>query len=241
MKGTTILLILLVFLGTSMIFSNIDNGRVEEVDDFPIGLSAEEWGNMTPKERIAQLQIPKDALNAMSTKALVEVCWNYPFAGNMLFHNSLQEGFENVVAEFNGLQELMRRQDAGKELLKKYQSFEPAFIHEEIQKGNYGMTFKPLILEVLLSQEEIISTLTDKEKYALAGEAFKKFHLKELYPETYGYLGLNPPGVIMKRVMESKGFPTISKEKEIPVSYGGIDEENIEQILSQTEKFLIEK
>lgn len=45
-------------------------------------------------------------------------CLNYPVLPDVLLANSLQAGFAGVAANFNGLQELLRRPDAGRELYK---------------------------------------------------------------------------------------------------------------------------
>ncbi|HEY5465844.1 MAG TPA: sigma-70 family RNA polymerase sigma factor, partial [Clostridia bacterium] len=69
---------------------------------------------------IEACQIPESLLWSMSTEGLVETCLNYPMTGDMMAFNSPTGWLEGVGKNFNGLQKLLQRKDAGFELLRVY-------------------------------------------------------------------------------------------------------------------------
>ena len=68
------------------------------------------------------LQIPNEILIMMSTKDLAHTCLNYPLFSDIWAFNNLQDGMDRAISGFNGLKELIERDDAGIELLAIYKS-----------------------------------------------------------------------------------------------------------------------
>lgn len=160
----------------------------DEVYRFPVRPGTEEWINMESYlERVKALQIPKDTLKEISTQALVKTCLNYPFLINMWFSNSnLQDGINRVIKRFNGLQELLKRKDAGIELFKEYEQLDPASIKEkstpyEIGKYSARISF----IELLLSQKAILENLDRDHRLSILRRASQvidsKSHLSNRY------------------------------------------------------------
>lgn len=84
----------------------------------------EEWGELNHGERVLASQIPRDELKKMSTEELITAVLEYPCFIDMIFYNTYQEGYEVVRDNFNGLRELMSREDSGEYLLEAYKNVE---------------------------------------------------------------------------------------------------------------------
>lgn len=67
-------------------------------------------------------QIPEYILNQMSTEDLVEAMLIYPLRVDLITWNTYEQGFDAVSSYFNGLQELLIREDGAQKLLEKMQS-----------------------------------------------------------------------------------------------------------------------
>lgn len=238
--------IMLAVVGMSIIANlNADKGKENMTIgyQFPLKPGMEEWAELkNVHEKYVATQIPVEILEKMPTEELVETCLTYPLLVNIFLFNSQEEGFDQLRKNFNGFQELLTRDDAGKKLMKRYYSYDPIEMHERIQKKSSNVSIlSAVVLEIFLSQEKIIQNLSSKEKYQLAEIALEKFETKQQYPETYGYLSLSPNGAVMKNVLESEGFFNLSASQKVDSSYSGVDLPNVAEIIEQTKKFLIEK
>ena len=86
---------------------------------FPITPNMEEWASFRSRdEMVAACQIPEEILSKLSTHALVETILTYPFLSEItMFYRTQMEcdrelGFWRIANSFNGLQELLTRDDA---------------------------------------------------------------------------------------------------------------------------------
>jgi hypothetical protein len=92
--------------------------KTSRVYDFPTNPSTEEWKELKKeKERIEALQIPDNLLKSMTTDDLIITCINYPAFGHFTAYNTGKEGISRVISKFNGLKELLARQDAPSKML----------------------------------------------------------------------------------------------------------------------------
>ncbi len=104
----------------------------------------------------------------MNTEALWKTLLEYPLCGNILAFNSVEEGLRQVSAYFNGLEELLRREDYLRTAMRVFHelpvlddSKDPeSYSDEELKEG-----FKSLLLGELLQAE--ISKIADYS-FALA-------------------------------------------------------------------------
>jgi hypothetical protein len=112
---------------------------------------------------------------------------NYPLQMDYLAFNSVNEGFESQKLSFNGIQELLTRNDLGAELLKRYQDFKVKGYDKswslELQ-GQYS--FDLAYLEILLSQQETLSNLSLIEKRNLMKEVLLKLNEGNEEIDLYG-------------------------------------------------------
>lgn len=126
------------FLWSGSVYAE-GNGYENWIDEqgaymFPITPNSEEWNTLgTAEEMREATQIPKGLLKMMSTEELIVMIENYPLLCDLYAYSSLQEGYERVKAQFNGIEELLSRQDSYSELIAAYHDF----VIPEIRKIDY--------------------------------------------------------------------------------------------------------
>jgi hypothetical protein len=152
---------------------------------FPAGEALK--GMKTNPEIVAVMQIPEETLKSMPTSQLVKTCLDYPLYPDIVFYDSLQKGMDALIAQFNGLRELMTRKDAGVELLKIYCNTYPQDFDASLPMDRIGAyTMKISFLELLLGQEPVLKTLDLKQCAVLLEESVRKLETKLNYPDIYG-------------------------------------------------------
>ena len=128
-------------------------------------------------------QIPEYILNQMSTEDLVEAMLIYPLRVDLITWNTYEQGFDAVSSYFNGLQELLIREDGAQKLLEKMQSIPVVMSTVNINHEQY---MQPLYLEVLLAQPEFMNQLSEQEiekSFAIVDNIIES---REKNPEVYG-------------------------------------------------------
>lgn len=79
---------------------------------YPIVPGTQEWIELDGVlERRRVCQIPDEILHNMTTDALLQSVLDYPFLNNIYAYNTLEQGYEAVKRQFNGLRELEMRPD----------------------------------------------------------------------------------------------------------------------------------
>lgn len=187
--AVSLLLLTMIFAPLAQAASPHDTA-VSDAYEYPIKPGMPEWKTFTTfSEKIDACQIPEDILKAMSTKGLVETVLNYPLLFLFRAYTDLQFGFDQVSSSFNGLKELYERKDAGNEVLRKYRAMDPGAVRDEwtdLERGSYGLSFNNI--EMLLSQEPILTKLTPAQRQELTVEAAGKYEVMKRNPDVYGVL-----------------------------------------------------
>ncbi len=175
---------------------------------YPITVDSKEWKDYkTHDEMLAVCTIPKELLAEMSTDNLVELVLDYPLLCDLLAYNTLQQGLEAVKQQYNGLEELLSREDAADMLLAKYQETEIlassslpiklmtkfkndgdiSAVLAEIQKSDTlykkirnesKELLDTIFLEMMLVQDEIVNDFSAEELNILNMEALHKYKEK---------------------------------------------------------------
>jgi hypothetical protein len=119
----------------------------------------------------------------METEELVITCMNYPAA---LFYGAYSNnyvGIRKIINQFNGLQELLEREDALKYLTKFYKNSDTnGFKEKDLRLNEHFWPLKFRYIELLLIQDEIISSSTDEEVQNLLTASVEKAGLKANKP-----------------------------------------------------------
>jgi hypothetical protein len=161
--------------------------------------------NSLDKIKLAE-QIPKEVISTMPTEELIQTYLNSRYPGYLLAYNSIQDAFDHAYNDFNGLRELLKREDAAQKLIEFYQKMNPDDydqIWEPEKKGSF--TFSFVFIEVLLSHESIHEKLTRSEVKTLLSELLEKNKFKTCHPETYSIIGVQFNVYSIARLLESKG------------------------------------
>jgi len=232
-------------------FDRASGFAANDAYDFPVKPGTEEWKTFqTHNEMLKACQIPERILNNMSTAALVETVLNYPLLLDMMAYNNIQYGFDQVASRFNGLQELLNREDTGTELIARYHTMDPVAIEDDwtdVEKGLYSFHFRNI--EVTLAQEPILKNLTSAQRLDLLEESFIKYQGKRQLVDIYGKLGLESSvrlmGMILSHQENYASFiQKISEDIRLQafLSSGSFSNDLVlSEILSQAEQFLSER
>jgi len=171
--------------------------------NWPLKPGMPAWKDLTTHDQMLEvLQIPVEILHKMTTKELAQTCLNYPLFPDIWAFNSLQDGMERVIAGFNGLQEFLRRDDAGLELYAIYKKMDPHNFDESwsnLQKGQYTAEFAKI--EILLAQEAMLSSLKQDERFLLLQKSVNKQKAMQHYP-MYDQKNQEPNAYLMGKIMQ---------------------------------------
>ncbi|MFC4875089.1 hypothetical protein [Negadavirga shengliensis] len=157
--------------------TNCEVPRAADAYVYPIVPGMPEWENLlTWEERLETCQIPADLLESMSTAGLIDSWREFPLTLDLFLDNEFQFGMEFHIQNFSGLQELSRRNDAGTELMARYQLMKPACVttyEDEMMLSSFTLDYVPI--ELLLAQDIILDKLSPAQKKTLLSEALSKY------------------------------------------------------------------
>jgi hypothetical protein len=218
--------------------------------DFPVKPGMKEWKDFTSRDQKQKAcQIPQSILASMSTRDLLETCLNYPLYGDMMAYDRVQEGFDFVKGGFNGLQELLKREDVGSAVVDKYISMDPDSIDNtwtSIEKGEYSLKF--FSVEILLAQDAVLANLSRDNRLRLLRESHGKMTAKQQHPEVYGLMGFTNNALLMGKIMLKENYAPFvklvsedSKLDRVLRDAMFIGEEYIGEITKQAESYLEQK
>ncbi len=148
----------------------LTSGDSLDVYEFPIIPGAPEWRGIPGMRGSLDIcQIPGELLREMSTRGLVHTCLAYPRRHYwQVSSQNVLTAIRGTIEGFNGLRELMRRPDAGSALLDAYRKMDPSAFGPHPWTEDERTRAKDLsYVEMLLSQEEVLSGLGTEEKYDL--------------------------------------------------------------------------
>lgn len=152
--------------------NNHHNPVIAKSYDFPVKPGSNEWKNLSSKEEKLKLtQIPENDLKNLSTSDLIETVLNYPLISDLFVFDSYEQGFKAVSSNFNGLSELVKREDAGTHLIQAYSELKSS---QKKKKVSDETRIKLMVLEILLTQNEFASKLTPEELESFHAETKNK-------------------------------------------------------------------
>ncbi len=132
-------------------------------------------------------RIPDDVLKQMPTRELAEEVIASPYLNDMTAYDSLQYGFEQVRSGYNGLAELLDREDAGRELSAMYHEMDPAAVNSvetDAEKGSYRWRMQHV--ETILAQEQALQRLSQIQLDTLMEDCAVKYEQKQQLADVYG-------------------------------------------------------
>ena len=188
----SVVFIVAVCFLTSPISKALTQAVIENnVYKYPIYPGDKEWAEYEAMEKNQMLQIPGDVLNSLTTQDLVKVVVDYPFLSDIFYYDSYSMGFKAVVAGFNGLAELLKRQDAPAALAEYYKNIDftakvdLADAKAVTRNSNYNA------LEIILAQPEINDALSDEQLRQLENVIRKNVQYRNSHRESTFALNVN--------------------------------------------------
>lgn len=201
----------IIFLSCFTIFISAQ----DVVYDFPIKPGTKEWENLkTEKDRLESLQIPDEVLKNMSTDNLIRTCINYPAFGYFTAFNNTLEGINQTINNFNGLQELFRREDAPSKLLFFYTQMDSVTL--DISDKQLNKEFWPIrrcFFEYLLACDYNLTKMNESSRLQLLIEARKKFNHKVDNKKEFSTFSFEPTLLIMAKVLDMANYEAFKNEK----------------------------
>ncbi len=195
---TLALVCILFFVFNSNTFS-------KNYDYPPVKRGTEEWKKLTPEEKLKVCQIPEKILVDLSTEELIQDYLAFPFIDLIAAYDDWQTGFDRIYKDFNGVRELLNRDDAGKKIISVYKNMNPEEFKPEwtsFEKGKFIVHF--VYIETLFAQKEILKQLSEFETKEFLLEAINKFNKKQTQIELHGIFGLEFTVFAMGRLMQEK-------------------------------------
>lgn len=192
--------VLIVYL---LPFSSPAHAEGSDAYDFPIRPGMPAWATLkTHDDMLAATQVPTAILHAMSTEGLVETCLAYPLLFEIDLYSSPQGGFEAVSARFNGLQELLRRSDAGALLMQRYRNTSPMMSEGwgAKQRGQHAAIIDHI--ELILAQYAVLRSADSSLRLELLAECLRKAEVKRTLPNSFGFAGLERTAFLAGRILE---------------------------------------
>lgn len=130
-----------------------------DVYEYPVYPGDAKWAEYSPQELTQMLQIPEDILAKLTTEELVKVVVDYPYLSDMFYYNTLKAGIDEISVSFNGLGELLKREDAGICLVEYYKNIDFTKQVDLTEVKFLKKTLNYNAIEVILAQEKVLATI----------------------------------------------------------------------------------
>jgi hypothetical protein len=120
-----------------------------------------EWSGMDHRQMLDATQIKQDDLEEMDTTTLLNAVLDYPLLVDIFMFNSLEQGVDIVRSGFNGMDELLTRNDLGQAILNVYG---PLSLQ---RNGTVGIRL--MALDAMLSSSAVFDVMSEAQKEEIAG------------------------------------------------------------------------
>jgi hypothetical protein len=151
------------FSSNSTIWYKDNPITIDAEDAYDYSVLTETVKQTEPSERKELLKVPEITLINMSTEGLIVTCLDYPLFGNIVFYDSLSLGFDAIVSQYNGLQNLLERSDSGEKLADFYIAID---FNTLLNSDKYN-SLRLKYLELLLSDERILNSMSYEKRETL--------------------------------------------------------------------------
>jgi hypothetical protein len=213
--------------------------------DFPVKPGTSSWKLLKNNaEKVEACQVPGEVLSTLNTQELLDVCLNYPLLPDIFAFNNIKDGFNKFEDDFNGFRDLLKHDDAPKELLSKYKSIDPEAIPVNgtiLGKGNYVLSLS--FIELFVSHPLMIGKIETKGKKEVIKELLLKKEKKKYQPDWYQPTGIQTIYLAITSIIlsDSDKFKSeLDMTKVSPYIYSGIlaNPDVPNQIDEVTDKYL---
>ena len=203
----------------------IEDWKALPVGEYPITPDSPEWKTMSSSDAYAACNMPKEYAESLSSDDLSKYVGNYPFLGDIMMFNSLEDGINTLKEKSIVIGELFSRPDCNAALLKEYtdMSCDYKILEEQNDMSSSGY-MEQIFLEAYfgihysnLSDEEIDTFLEEYEqKYMERPEDVKDFSTATMFYDCIrDSMGYVPEDIVIdgmkdKVISEYIGISTLS-------------------------------
>ena len=142
-------------------------------------------------------KIPESVLESLSTEAVIQAFFDYPFISEIYAFNSMLEGFNSMTNKNSAYAEILKRDDAASILVERYVNYNAV--------GCDAAIYHTPELELLIAQPEIYSMLDKNQCKIIVKEALNKMNQRLNYDPELRWLHINTC-LMMGRLMMSAGY-----------------------------------
>lgn len=147
------------------------------------------WNSFkTPTDRIRALQISASVITKIPTRQLLSLCLNFPYLTDMYAFDDSQEGLRYLLTEYNGYDELLKRDDVMEILQEEYSKIESAvpFLQKlsTYDKGLYSLQCDCLVKLINLVNKK--NKLSRNVVERLFVQTEKNMDVIKSHPELFG-------------------------------------------------------
>ncbi len=133
----------------------------------------EEWAALEDVIAMREAsQVPSDVIDTVSTDELVLYCMNYNLFVDLFLFDTMQDGMDSMRINYNGLSELINREDAAECLIRLYKLYDL----EAQAARDERSTIRLHYLESMLCMPEILDSLTADQSKELAAACADKIN-----------------------------------------------------------------
>ena len=165
--------------------------------DYPVYPTMDKWAEFNTKEEMMQAcEISTKKLRSMSTQAIIQALWEYPFFIEIIHRSDhFQMDFESVM-DNNAYRELEKRTDASICLLERFR----------IMPSICDAVIHPKAFEVLISQPVFLSGFSPEEKKEVIRLSFEKDGIRQEDPDHANSATRETCWLLVGRVMQAAEY-----------------------------------
>lgn len=112
---------------------------------------------------VLRAQIPDNLLNQMTTDQLVNAVLRYPYMIDIVAFDTYSEAFQIIAENFNGLAELLEREDGAQKLSERLRDTPVPSNRTRATDGGLAERMQDRYLDILMAQPEFLNQLSDSE------------------------------------------------------------------------------
>jgi len=144
---------------------------------YPVRPGSEEWKKFTSYQQMVDaVTVPDEILGNMCTLGLVYTCVYCPLFMNLMVCNHIPYCFDMLKEQINSFDELVKREDAGSELMDLY-----LVLFDTSKAGTNLLDAQFLIhtFETFISQRDLLGKLNDHQSEKLLADAYERLIYKQ--------------------------------------------------------------
>lgn len=187
---------------------------------FPVAIGTDEWNSLSLQERRDVSQLPDNLLVIMRTEDLIEVCLEYPFSMEYMFFDDYQAGFMAVYNQFNGLRELLSRNDLAEPFLHRLDiNWQKADLimemldTDKVKVGDYSLR-SCMLFKLVLAQDSVLNQMNRSQLRRMLDTCMRNTRIETAYPDIWSYITHEGTMFIYSKVIHNNGGFSFKDEKE---------------------------